>query len=94
MRCCSCKSIFDEGRAQGAYLPVLKSWEERCPYCGSSELEEVGLCLQCGKPAPREELREGLCPECGRQALKRLRALLAASFSEPQVAFLAKADWF
>lgn len=56
--------FFPEIHAELDERPTEWIAECRCIYCGSDNLEEIGLCEECEGIFSESELQEGLCPEC------------------------------
>lgn len=48
-----------------------------CPTCGSTDYDDMGECVVCHEPKPKDKLHEGLCDECRE---KLTNAMLEAAF--------------
>lgn len=67
-QCCECKHVFSEDdMASGTTGVELNGVYERCgacPECGGIDLEDVGLCGECGAPIPNKSGDDYLCDGC------------------------------
>ena len=81
--CRSCKSEFDEpdyvrtdtgvSFIESGHHFYEEYDEEHCPYCGSTNVEEVSQCKNCG--GATDDRFDILCPECYRDIANGLKEL-------------------
>lgn len=67
-QCCECEHVFaEDDMASGTTGVELNGAYERCgacPECGGIELEEVGICGECGEPIQDKGGDDYLCDRC------------------------------
>lgn len=56
-----------------------------CPYCGSTEIEEVGECRECGQPCDQVDV---LCDDCKTYVRERLLNDINETFTHAEREFI------
>lgn len=72
-QCSKCEEVFDvpHGRYE-YYTESIAKYEECCPYCESSEFDELQRCSRCGDICMESELTECLCMACEKEIQEKV----------------------
>lgn len=72
-RCSGCGYEFEVPQGYYEYYTEsIAKWVEGCPYCESTEYDELMRCSRCGEICRESELTERLCIACEKEIQEKV----------------------